>query len=104
MTLFATGLLARSGSACGGEVAKRNAGGINGKCVGTGFKTGDSDAGTFMCCCAGLGASGALTSAFKGGELGGLTKFNCPGMLDLRNDDLTVNYRSALMLETVVGL
>ena len=60
-----------------------------------------------MCACCGLSASGALTSVFKGGERGGLTKFNCPGMLDLRCagiDDLTVNHRSALLLETVVGL
>ena len=40
LTLFATGLLACSGSACGGEGAKRNAGGINGKCGGTGLKRG----------------------------------------------------------------
>ena len=41
LTLFATGLVACSGSACGGEGGKRNAGGINGKCGGAGFKTGD---------------------------------------------------------------
>ena len=40
LRLFATGLLACCGSACGGERAKRNAGGINGKCGGTGFKMG----------------------------------------------------------------
>ena len=31
---------------------------------------------TFMCSCCGLNASGALTSVNKGGERGGLTKFN----------------------------
>ena len=41
LTLFATGLVACSGSACGGEGGKRSAGGINGKCGGAGFKTGD---------------------------------------------------------------
>ena len=41
LTLLATGLLACSGSADGGGAAKRNAGGINDKCGGTGFKTGD---------------------------------------------------------------
>ena len=40
LTLFATGLVACSGSACGGERGKRNAGGINGKCCGVGFRTG----------------------------------------------------------------
>ena len=40
LTLFATRLLASSGSACGGEGAKGNAGGINGKRGVTGFKTG----------------------------------------------------------------
>ena len=86
LTLFATGLVACSGSACGGEGGKRNAGGINGKCDGAGFRTGDGGAGTFMCACCGLSASGALTSVFKGGERGGLTKFNCPRMLDLRGN------------------
>ena len=86
LTLFATGLVARSGSACGGEGGKRNAGGINGKCGGAGFRTGDGGAGTFMCACCGLSASGALTSVFKGSEREGLTKFNCPGMLDLRGN------------------
>ena len=43
-------------------------------------------AGTFMCACCELSASGALTSVFRGGERGGLTKFNCPGMLDLRGN------------------
>ena len=69
MTLLATGLVACSGSACGGEGGKRNAGGINGKCGGAGFRTGDGGAGTFMCACCGLSASGALTSVFKGGEI-----------------------------------
>ena len=41
LTLFATGLVACSGSACGGEGGKWNAGGINGKCGGAGFRTGD---------------------------------------------------------------
>ena len=45
LTLFATGLEACSGSACGGEGGKRNAGGINGKCGGAGFRTGDGGAG-----------------------------------------------------------
>ena len=40
LKLFATGLMACSGSACGGEGGKRNAGGINGKCGGAGFRTG----------------------------------------------------------------
>ena len=40
LTLFATGILTCSGSACGGEGAKGNAGGINGKCGGKGFNTG----------------------------------------------------------------
>ena len=58
LTLFATGLLACSGRAFGGEGAKRNAGGINGKCGGTEFKTGEWG-GTLMCACGRLGASGA---------------------------------------------
>ena len=61
-------------------------GGINRKCGGTGFKTGDGRVGKFMCACGGLGDSGALASAFKGGEPERLTKFNCPGMLDLRGN------------------
>ena len=40
LTLFATVLVACSGSACGGEGGKRNAGGINGE-WGAGFRTGD---------------------------------------------------------------
>ena len=40
LTLFGTGLVACSGSACGGEGGKRNAGGINGKCGVAGFITG----------------------------------------------------------------
>ena len=52
LTLFATGLLACSGSACGGEGAKQKAGRINGKCGCTGFKTGVG-AGKFMCACGG---------------------------------------------------
>ena len=47
---------------------------------------GGGGAGTFMCACCGLGDSGVLTSVFKGGESGGLTKINCPGMLDLRGN------------------
>ena len=86
LTLFATGLVACSGSACCSEGGKRNAGGINGKCGGAGFRTRDGGAGIFMCACCGLSASGALTSVFKGGERGGLTKFNFPGMLDLRGN------------------
>ena len=86
LTLFATGLVACSGSACGGEGGKRNAGGINGKCGGARFRTRDGGAGTFMCASCGLSASGALTSVFKGCGRGGLTKFNCPGMLDLRGN------------------
>ena len=39
-----------------------------------------------MCACGGLGARGALTISFKGRECEGLTKFNCPGMLDLRGN------------------
>ena len=86
LTLFATGLLACSGSACGGGGAKPNAGGNNGKCSRTRFKTGGGRADTFMCASCGLGASGAFASAFKGGVCGGLTKFYCPGMLDLRGN------------------
>ena len=41
LTLFATVLLACSGSAYGGEGATRNAGGLNEKCSGTVFKTWD---------------------------------------------------------------
>ena len=41
LTLFATGSVACSGSACAGKRGKRNAGGINGKCSTTGFETGD---------------------------------------------------------------
>ena len=78
--------MACSGSACGGEGGKRNAGGINGKCGGARFRTGDGGAGIFMCACGGLGARGALTIVLKGGECGWLTKFNCPGMLDLRGN------------------
>ena len=40
LTLFATGFVACSGTAWGGEGGKRNAGGIYGKCGSTGFKTG----------------------------------------------------------------
>ena len=83
LTLFATWLVACSGSACGGEGGKRNAGVINGKCGGAGFRTGYGGAGTFMCACCGLSASWALTSVFKGSEREGLSKFNCPSMLDL---------------------
>ena len=86
LTLFATGLVASCGIACGGEGGKRNVVGINGNCVSTGFITGDGGTGTFMCACGGLVGSGTLTIAFKDGECGGLTKFNCPGMLDLRGN------------------
>ena len=86
LTLFGTGLAACSGNACGREGAKRNAGGIKGKRVGTGFKTGIGRADIFMYVFGGLGAIGALASDFKGGGQGGLTKFNCPGMLDLRGN------------------
>ena len=41
LKLFATGILACGASACGGEEAKRSAGGVNGKCGCTGFGTGD---------------------------------------------------------------
>ena len=51
-----------------------------------GVSNGGGGACTFVCACGGLGASGALTIAFKGGECGGLTKFNCPGMLNLRGN------------------
>ena len=71
---------------CRGDGAKWNAGGINGKCGDTGFKTGDERAGTFMCAGGGLVSSGTLASAFKDDERGGLTKFNCPGILDLRGN------------------
>ena len=78
--------MACSGSACGGEGGQRNAGRINGKCGDAGFRTRVEGAVTFMCSCCGLSASGVLASVFKGGERGGLTKFNCPGMLDLRKN------------------
>ena len=39
-----------------------------------------------MCACGELGASGTLTIAVTGGECGEFTKFNCPGMLDLRGN------------------
>ena len=39
-----------------------------------------------MCACCGLSARGALTSVSKIGECGGLTKFNCHGMLDLQGN------------------
>ena len=86
MTICATGLLACSESACGGGGAKRNAVGINRKRGSTGFKTGNGREGTFMWACGGLGASGALASEFKCGERRGLTRFNCPGMFDLRGN------------------
>ena len=41
LTLFATGFVACNGGACGGEGGKGNAVGINGKCGGAGFRTGD---------------------------------------------------------------
>ena len=41
LKLFITGILACNGIACGGEGAKWNAGGINGKCGGTEYRTGD---------------------------------------------------------------
>ena len=44
LILFATGLVACSGSACGGEGGKQNAAGINGKCGGAGFRTRDGGA------------------------------------------------------------
>ena len=86
LILFATRLLVCSGNAFGGGGAERNAGWINGKCGGTGFKMGDGRAGAFLCACGALGASGALESAFKVGERGGLTKINGPGMLDLQGN------------------
>ena len=49
LTLFATGLVACSGSACGGEGGMRNAGGINGKCAGAGFRTGDGGGLVHLC-------------------------------------------------------
>ena len=39
--------------------------------------------GAFVCACGRLKTSGALASAFKDDEPGGLTRFNCPGMHDL---------------------
>ena len=77
LTLFDTGLLACSGSACGGILV-----GLTGNAVVRGLKQG-MGAGIYLCACGELGAIGALASAFKGGDYGGLTKFNCPGMLDL---------------------
>ena len=86
LTLFATGLSACSGSACGGKGAKQKAGEINGRRGGMVFKTGDGRAGKFRCAFGGLGSSGALASAFKDGEQRGLIKFNCPTMLNLRGN------------------
>ena len=59
--------------------------GLTGNAVVRGLERG-MGAGPFMCACGGLSASGALAGAFKVGECGGLTKFNCPGMLDLRGN------------------
>ena len=59
--------------------------GLTGKAVVRGLERG-MEACTFICACVGLDASGAIASAFKGGEPGGLTKFNCPGMLNLRGN------------------
>ena len=39
-----------------------------------------------MCACGELGASEALAGAFKVGECGVLTNFNCLDMLDLRGN------------------
>ena len=86
LTLFAMGYWRVVGVLVAAKEQKCNAGGINGKCGGTGFKTGDGRAGTFMCVCGGLSASGALASALEGGELRGLIKFNCHGMLNLRGN------------------
>ena len=58
---------------------------LTGNAVVRGLK-GGWGASTFLCACGGLGASGALASAFKGGECGGLIKFSCLGMLDLRGN------------------
>ena len=85
LTFFGTGLMACSGSACGGDGIKWNACGINGKCGGAEFKTGDGRSGTYLCAYGGLGDRGALASVLRGGR-GGLTKFNSPGMLDLRRN------------------
>ena len=68
--------------------AKKESGmlvGLTGNAVVRGLRRG-MGAGTFMCACGGLSASGALMNAFKGVERGGLTKFNCPGMLNLRGN------------------
>ena len=65
LTLFATGLLECSGNACGGEGAKQDAGEINGKYGGTGFKSGDWRAGIFMQAYGGLGPSAAVASFLK---------------------------------------
>ena len=57
LTLFATGLVACSGSVCGGEGGKRNAVvGLTGNAVVRGLERG-MGAGTFMCACCGLSAS-----------------------------------------------
>ena len=51
LTLFATGLVACNGSACGGEGGKRKAGGINGKSGVAGFRTGDWGGGWYIYVC-----------------------------------------------------
>ena len=60
--------------------------GLTGNAALRGLERGDGGAGTFIWACCGLSGSGALTSVFEGGERGGLTKFYCPGMLDLRGN------------------
>ena len=39
-----------------------------------------------MCAFGGISASGALAKTFRRGKQGRLTKFNCPGALDLRGN------------------
>ena len=59
--------------------------GITGNAVVRGLKRGMGGQ-VHLCACGGLGASGALASSFRGSEHGGLTKYNCPGMLDQRGN------------------
>ena len=68
LTLFTTGLLACCGSDCDGEGAKRSSGGINGKCGGTRYKTGDGYIYVWLWQ---ISYWRSIKGAFKGGERGG---------------------------------
>ena len=55
----------------------RAGGGCGGSCVPVALFV-------FMCACRLLEINGSLASALNGGERGGLTRFNCSGMHELR--------------------